>query len=179
MNNIIRFWNQNRKGIMAGIIVIVLIIVFVQILNTIAKQKSKEILENKIALTTEEKDLPTESIITGQKVAKDTTKSNVSIIKEFIDKCNQKDVDGAYELLTDHCKQVVFPTKQSFKEGYCDLIFSEKKSYDIDNYQNTSSTYTYEIKYYNDALSTGKAGGDNYKDYITIDTKSENGKLYK
>lgn len=177
MNNIIRFWNQNRRGIIAGIIVIVLIIVAIQVLNEFVKKQNEKKLENTNTLTVEEKELPTESIITGQEVSMETTKSNVSIIEDFIKKCNNKDIDGAYALLTDDCKQVVFPTKQNFIDEYYNLIFSEKKSYSIDNYQNASSTYTYEVKYYNDLLSTGKISDNNYKDYITIDNKAENGKL--
>lgn len=174
MNNIIRFWNQNRKGIISGIVVIVLLIMFIQFLNSIAREKNKSTnKENNISI--EESELPTESIITGQKISVETTKSNVSIIEEFVDKCNNNDIDGAYNLLTDRCKELLFPTKQDFIDKYYNNIFYEKKSVGIEYYKNDAKNYTYEVKYYNDVLSTGKASENNYKDYITI--FSEDGKL--
>lgn len=167
MNNIIRFWNQNRKGIIAGIIVIVLLIMFIQFLNSIAREKNKSTNKEK-NISIEESELPTESIITGQKISVETTKSNVSIIEEFVDKCNNNDIDGAYNLLTDRCKELLFPTKQDFIDKYYNNIFSEKKSVGIENYKNDAKRYTYEVKYYNNALATGKLSENNYKDYITI-----------
>ena len=51
MNNIIRFWNQNRKGIIAGIAAIVFLIVIIQVLNEMARQRNQAQNENVIQLT--------------------------------------------------------------------------------------------------------------------------------
>ena len=177
MNNIIRFWNRNRKGIIAGLIAIVLLIVFIQILNEMAK-KQKENDQKGIVLTEEEKKLPTQSIIGGESVSIETTKSNVKIVEEFIEKCNNKDVEGAYSMLTDECKEVLYKTKENFKKGYLDVIFKNKRIVNIQNFVSNNNRYTYRVDFYEDILSTGNAQSkDTYLDYITIDENSKNGKL--
>lgn len=178
MNNIIRFWNQNRKGIIAGIAAIVLLIVIIQALNQMAKKQKEKQYENKIELTEEEKELPTESIIGDDKIGIDTTKSNVKIIEEFIKKCNNNDIEGAYLMLTEECKDALFRTQEDFKNGYYNIIFKNKKLANIEYLTSSNKKYTYQVKFYEDILSTGKSESTNsYQDYITIDENSTNGKL--
>lgn len=178
MNNIIRFWNKNRRGIIVGIAAIVLLIVAIQALNQMARIKKEEEKNNKIELTEEEKKLPTQSIIGGDNVSIETTKSNVEIIEEFIEKCNNNDIEGAYSMLTDECKEELFTTQENFKKGYYDIIFNGKKIGNIENYISNNKRYTYKVTFYEDILSTGNANNSkSYQDYITIDENSENGKL--
>ena len=73
MNNIIRFWNQNRKGIIAGMIAIVLIITLIQGLNQLAKENNRRKNE-KALIEQNEEELPTKSIIGKDSVSKETTK---------------------------------------------------------------------------------------------------------
>ena len=127
MNYIVRFWNQNRKKIIIGIGVIVFLIIIVQILNQIAKEQ-KELAKQNIQIEEKEEDLPTQSIIGGESVSEEETKINVDIIETFIQKCNSADITGAYNMLTNECKEVVFPTEESFKSGYYDIIFATKKN---------------------------------------------------
>lgn len=175
MNNIIRFWNQNRKGIIVGIIAIVLLIVIIQVMNQAAKeQKQKKNINTTIDETVE--DLPNKSIITGETVKEETTKTNVSLIENFLEQCNKQDIEAAYELLTDECKEVLFNTKEDFVNNYYNIIFTETRTINIENYKNSSKTNTYKITFYEDALETGNASGTNtYQDYITVD--KESGKL--
>lgn len=176
MNNIIRFWNQNRKGIIAGIIVIVLLIAFTQLLNKVAEDELKE-QRNKQELE-EKEDLPTKSIIGGETVKKDITKSNVEIIESFIEKCNSGDVTAAYQMLTDECKEAVYTTEENFKNGYYNVIFKSKKIANIENFMSSGKRYTYRVTLNEDILSTGKVSDlSSYQDYITVDENSENGKL--
>lgn len=176
MNNIIRFWNQNRKGIIAGAVAIVLLLVVIQILNQMAKSQKEE--KNNIQISKEEEKLPTQSIIGGESVSVDTTKSNVEIIETFIEKCNNGNIAGAYAMLTDDCKEVLFEKEENFKNGYYNIIFSSKRIANIENFLSNNQRYTYKVQLYEDILSTGNAKEpDSYVDYITIDENSENGKL--
>lgn len=178
MNNIIRFWNQNRRGIIAGIAAIVLLIVIIQVLNQMAKMQKEERNNNRVELTEEEKKLPTESIIGQDKVSIEVTKSNVEIIEEFIEKCNNNNIEGAYSMLTDECKEALFTTKENFKKGYYDIIFKNKRIANIEYLTSSNKRYTYQVKFYEDMLSTGNAESANsYQDYITIDENVANGKL--
>lgn len=176
MNNIIRFWNQNRKGIIAGIIAIVLLIVVIQVLNQMVKNQSKQ--NNTNTLTEEEKSLPTKSIIGADTISIEETKDNVEIINEFTQNCNDGNITAAYAMLTDDCKEVLFKTEENFKKGYVDIIFSTKRLLNIENFISEDKRYTYKVEFYSDILSTGNAqNSEFYQDYITIDENSENGKL--
>lgn len=179
MNNIIRYWNRNRRRIIAGIAAIVLLIVIVQVLDEIAKKQRQE-KNNLISMLANEQkeDLPTESIIGGATVSKDTTKSNIEIIESFIEKCNNGQIEEAYEMLTDDCKEVLFTTEENFKKGYYDMIFKNKKIANIENFISREKRYTYRVTLYEDILSTGNAQNiQSYQDYITIDENSKNGKV--
>ena len=175
MNNIIRFWNQNRRGIILGIAAVVLLIVVIQILNQVAKDNKNT---NKVVLTEEEKALPTKSIIGGDTVSVKTTKENVDILEEFVEKCNSGQVTDAYNMLTDDCKEVLFPSEENFKTGYYAMIFSEKRMIDVQNYLSSNKRHTYLVKFYNDVMSSGTTqGAQAYQDYITVDENCENGKV--
>ena len=119
MYNIIRYWNQNRKRIITGIVAIIALILIIQILERIAKTENERRLnEASIELTEEERNLPTESIIGGTGTSLQKAKTNVSLIESFVEKCNKGDVTGAYNMLTDDCKQASYQTEQNFKDGY-------------------------------------------------------------
>ena len=175
MHKIIRFWNQNKRGIIVGIIAIVLLIVIIQIFNQMAR---KENTKETVKLTEEEKQLPTESIIGGQDVSIEETKNNVEKIETFIEKCNNGDITGAYEMLTDDCKEILFTTEENFKKGYCDIIFKGKRISKIENFLSQGNRDTYRVTFYEDILATGDSqNAQSYQDYITVDKNSENGKL--
>ena len=175
MNKIISVWNKNRKTIITAIIAIALLIIFIQLLNQIVKnnknngEKREETIEG----------VPTESIIGGETVSVETTKNNVEEIETFIKKCNNGDIEGAYNMLTDGCKNVLFANKvENFKKGYLDIIFSSKRIGDIENFISSDGYYTYRVKYYVDMLSTGNTQNkESYQDYITICKNETNGKL--
>ena len=45
------------------------------------------------------------------------------IIIKFIDYCNSGEINSAYELLSDDCKQILFPSIESFLNNYYNRIF--------------------------------------------------------
>ncbi|MFR0822441.1 MAG: hypothetical protein ACLU84_04375 [Clostridia bacterium] len=175
MNKWIRIFNQNRKNIIIGVVAIIFLIVLVQILNQLVGMQNRN-NQNKINEQVENK-LPTTSIITGETVDTKITQENVNTIEEFINYCNQQEVRQAYDMLTNDCKEELFPTEQEFVKGYYNLIFSEKRRYRLDNYKNSSTSYTYEVTFYTDILSTGQLSQTNsYTDYISLN-KNANGKI--
>lgn len=174
MNKLIRFWNQNRKEIIIIIGLIVFIILIIQTLNYIAGI-NKENESSKIQSQSEsnKEDLPITSIITGENVSIEVTQENKNLIDEFVKYCNEKEITNAYNLLTDECKKILFSTEQEFIDYYYSIIFTETKLVNIENFKNSSSTYTYVVQYYNDVLADGKiSDSDIYKDYITIDKRT-------
>lgn len=172
MNSIIRMWNQNRKKIIIIVLIVAFCFLVLQILNNIAKENiRKQNMENKINNENiSDKKLPTTSIITGEKVNKQTTENNVKIIEEFSNMCNEGKIQEAYNLLTPNCKQALFETVEDFKNNYYDIIFKETRTTKIENYKNSVTTNTYAVTFYEDIISTGNVGqANNYKDYITVE----------
>jgi len=175
MNRIIRIWNQNRKKIILIALAVVFLFIIIQILNQMAKEEKQKENMNKDTVGVIE-DLPNKSIITGETVKEETTKTNVNLIEVFLEKCNEQNIESAYELLTDECKEVLFNTKEDFVNNYYNVIFTEPRTINIDNYKNSSTKNTYKVTFYADVLGTGDISGtDSYQDYITVD--KESGKL--
>lgn len=177
MNRIIRLWNQNRKQIIIIGLAVVFFFVIIQLLNQIAKQQKKGVTLNNTNVIEVEEKLPTESIISAQSVSKEVTKQNTNLIDEFINNCNNGNIAEAYNLLTDKCKEILFPTEEIFKTNYYDIIFTQKRIYNIENWISASSSNTYLIEYFSDVMSTGKVQEEiDFQDYITIE-KNESGKI--
>ena len=176
MNKIIRMWNQNRKVIIIIALIVVFCFLVLQILNNIAKENiRKQNMENTSnSQNMENKKLPTTSIITGEKVNKETTDNNVKVIEEFVSMCNKGQIEEAYNLLTPNCKETLFKTVDDFRNNYYNIIFKEERTLKIENYKNSVTTNTYAVTFYEDIMSTGNvSNSSNYKDYITVE-KSTN-----
>ncbi len=174
-----RWFNQNRKKIVVVIMAIVFVIILVQVTNQLLIQQ-KEQKVNSVVSNNEQKEnnLPKTSIITGETIDEKATQTNVKSISDFIGFCNDGKKEEAYAMLTQECKEELFPTQEEFIKGYYEVIFTERRSYKIENYKNSSRAYTYEVSLYSDILSTGKLSNNTgYTDYITIDTWSEEGKI--
>lgn len=178
MNNIIRMWNRNRKVIIIIALIVVFCFLVLHILNNIAKENiKKQNMPNASNNTnSEEKKLPTTSIITGEKVNEKVTTNNVEIIEKFVQTCNYGKIEEAYNMLTDGCKEVLFPTVEKFTNNYYNIIFKNPRTTKIENYKNSTKTNTYVVTLYEDIMATGnvQSTGD-YKDYITVE--KEDGKL--
>lgn len=176
MNKIVRIWNQNRGKIIITALVVAFFFIIIRTLNSAAKKTLEERNNNTNNQLVVEEEIPNKSIVTGEKVNNQTTKTNVNIIEDFVEKCNSNDIDNAYNLLTDDCKETLFKTKEKFIENYYNLIFTESRTTKIENYKNSSKTNTYKVTFYGDILGTGDASAKNSKkDYITVE--KETGKL--
>lgn len=176
MNSVIRFWNLNRKKIIIIGWIVVFFILIVQVSNQIIKKQNESTNKNNNInnIVIEEK-LPTEPIISGSKVSEKTTKNNTQIIEEFISNCNNGNIEGAYNLLTQKCKEILFPNQETFKTNYYDIIFKEKRIYNIENWISNNKLNTYRIEYFSDVMATGKIEqAIDFQDYITIDEKENN-----
>lgn len=96
------------------------------------------------------------------------------VIDNYINKCNNQDFAGAYELLTDDCKKYAFEDSLETFEGYASSLFKTTKRYTIQNYSNYGGYYIYNLKLIDDIIKTGLTGQDYvyYEEKIAI---KENG----
>lgn len=108
--------------------------------------------------------------VSGKKKSEGSYKSQTNVIEQFLNKCNEQDIQEAYDLLSDDCKEKLYPSINNFIDGYYNKKFNEKKSY---SYQLWSGN-TYKIELRQDILSTGVYSDSSYvEDYYTL----SNGKL--
>lgn len=171
INRFIRYWNQNRKKILIAIVIVAITIFLIKAINYILSQQTREITINENSVIVDSS-IPTESVITGEKLPEITTNRNMDIIEQFVELCNNSEYQNAYDLLSNDCKEEVFNTVDQFKVDYFDKIFSTSKTYELELWYSNSGNYTYRIIYYEDnILSTGQiSSSNNIEDYITIST---------
>lgn len=179
MYRLIRYYNQNRKKILWIILIIVFIIAIIQILNFFAKKnngsnnsKKESVVSN---ITYSNAVTSNKSSVTGSEISQDKLKKDTDIIDTFFNYCNEGDVEDAYELLTDECKEEMYPSVEDFKRIYYEYLFNgDKKSYTIENWVGD----IYRIMITDDILSTGKLNStETRQDYMTVIRKNNEYKL--
>ena len=179
MYKLIRFYNQNRRKILIIILIIVFIIAIIQILNYFAKNKESENNIKKSSTSNNyanvQELVSDKSAISGQSVSKNKLKEDTEIINQFFKYCNDGNIEAAYEILTDECKEEMFPTIDDFKNIYYTNVFNgETRTYSIENWIGD----VYKVDIIGDILSTGKLNNsDTKQDYITIVKKDGKYKL--
>lgn len=181
MHKLLRIYNQNRGLIIAIVCTIALILIIIQILNNLVAEDRKAQRENILNATS----VPTDStaiyqnstsVVTGEKVQ--NIKQDTEVIKEFVEYCNDGEIEKAYNMLTTDCKTRIYPSLEYFKTVYYDRIFTEKKMYTLENWYSTRDFKTYYIRYTEDVLSSGKLSTEsNRGDYITVVKQGETNKL--
>ena len=181
MINIRRYYNQNRKKIWGVIIIVASAFILIQLLNSVLQanhDKTQNIISNN-----EEKKINTEnskltantSAITGEKISNERLENATKIIDDFINCCNKKELEKAYNMLTDKCKEEMYNSLEDFEKSYYEDVFGgESKTCNIENWANN----TYKVNIMNDSLATGKSNnGYSKEDYITIEKVKDDYKL--
>lgn len=171
-----QFYNQNRKQIWSGVIVVVFILSLLRLLNFLSENKinTKDISNSStnsttITATKDKTQKKQTSIMNKQVISKNTANENEKIIKDFIEYCNNGETSKAYDLLSSDCREVLYSSEEKFIENYYNHIFNEKKICDLQVWLIDGTTYTYKVTMDSDMLSTGQAISSNQKtDYITI-----------
>ena len=98
-----------------------------------------------------------------------------NLIDNYVNYCNNKEYENAYNLLSNEFKSKYCNTLDGFK-SYVDELFDEKKIYNIQNYSNVDNVYVYRIRLLEDILATGTTDGYEYKEE-KIAIQKENGVL--
>lgn len=186
--NVLGHFQDNRKKIIILITVGVLIVFFIKAINNYtAKQRFNSSSNNTTAISksvgvsndikiknTTSKDGITSS--NNIEVDEKSIKTADNVIEAFLLYCNNNQVDRAYNLLSDDCKKVLYPTQSDFYNNYYKSKMTGIKDYSYLKYGNDSNTYKLVIK--NNTLATGKTSdGEDIVDYITVVFKEDNYKL--
>lgn len=163
-NNKSKFRNLGTKLIMVAIIVLIATIIL-SLSNNSNKNKDeddKEIYK------------PTETVIKGSDVSEQQYERDVNTIDKFFQYCNNKQVEEAYSLLSDECKEIQYTTLDIFKTTYYNPIFSQKREYNLQSWISTKEYTVYKIRYTTNMLTTGIYEENNtFLDYITLIKNSD------
>lgn len=178
MNRIIRYFNQNRKKVFVIIIIIVFLFGILQLLNYFAKNE-KEVTKDTSSINSVTQNnksiVSNKSAVSGASISEKKLKKDTDVIDNFFKYCNEGNIENAYNLLTDECKEEMYPTIDEFKRIYYNDLFSEgKRTYTIENWFGD----TYQVRMTGDILSTGKIDGNQTKqDNVTIVEKDGDYKI--
>lgn len=181
--NLIRYYNQNRKKIGRILIIICSAFILLQVVNYIYRhnlekmatekshrQETLEINTNTTKLTNNK------STVTGEDISNNQLKNATTTIDNFLSYCNNKELQKAYDLLTDECKMQMYNNLEVFEQAYYNEVFhGEVKNCTVENWINN----TYKIKITGDILSIGKVNKDGYvkQDYVTVQKVNDDYKL--
>lgn len=187
--NVLSHFQDNRKKVIILITVGALIVFFIKAINNYtAKQRVNSSSNNTTAISksvgvsndikiknTTSKDGVTNS--NNIEVDEKSIKTADNVIEAFLLYCNNNQADRAYNLLSDECKKVLYPTQADFYNNYFKSKIAGIKDYSYLKYGNEDSN-TYKLVIKNDILATGKiTDGEDIVDYITVVFKDDNYKL--
>ncbi len=163
INQLIRFYNQNRKTIIVVIIFVAFFLILFRALvyfNRESKEREYGIINAQYSnnSTVNNVNNSDSSLLhSNETVNNNIQNSNTntlpkSIISKFINFCNNGNVQDAYYLITNDCKQAIFPNINTFINNYYKKIFTQNKTFKIEE-----SMYegVYQVTYYDNVLSNG------------------------
>ena len=176
----IRLWyNNHRRKIWITVGIIAAVIVVVQFFNYLVSRTKNKEEANIIALPNTKEDLKEieketnvsyesgVSVISGETQSKEKLKTAAEVIGEFFDFCNEGNIQGAYDLLTDDCKEQIYTSLESFEKAYYQDVFAgEERIYSVENWIGD----IYKVDITENMLATGKSNNGYVKqDYITVE----------
>lgn len=174
-----RWYNQNKKKTWQIILIVAFLIIILQLLNFFTSKKNK--IENNVntadTLNKEYTDLSLESdksVLLNKKIT-NNKQDSINVINEFFSYCNSGKIKEAYNLLTNECKETMYPELKYFRDSYYKTIFNgSKKNISLENWVGD----IYKIGIGNDILSTGQYDENSIRqEYITVKKVDNNYKL--
>lgn len=164
-------WEKHKRKIyiLLGIIAIILffVILFQNYFSVLSDNKNKsDDLQSSYQ--------PTKTVIDGSDVKTENHEKNANTIDEFMKYCNEKNIESAYGMLTDECKNNIYPTIDRFNKLFFSSVFSKNREYNIQSWINNSKYTTYRLRITDNILATGNYDSSvKYETYITT-YKNEN-----
>lgn len=169
MHKILRYYSQNRIKVWTIIFAIIFMILVIQILNNATKKEKNSTNEGETASNVVSYHNESKSIVTEGSVPKSYQKEFGNIIDKFYTYCINHEPEKAYELLAPDTKQVLYQTESQFENLYYQEIFEGNKEYSFQSFSSSSEDiYIYQVKIFDNMLTTGKMNDEYIEDYVTI-----------
>ena len=184
MNNLFRKYNQNRKTIWAVIIIVAFFVILLQVIfglirsskqkmwQQLAEETNKQLQNGQANGVGQENQVQQTNTVPSNNsssyIKEQYRKTAQNIINQFAQYCNQNQIEEAYNMLTDDCKQVLFPTINDFKQNYVNQVFSEKRTAKVE--QSMYEDGIYRVTYAKDLLASGGyAQEGTLQDYVKLE----------
>lgn len=188
IHKLFRKYNQNRKTIWVVIIFIAFFVILLQaVFALIRSNKAKEQQELLNAYYQSQNQSGNSTVNSGssENIIENTTQipetittssSSEEVINYFVNLCNQNKIEEAYNMISEDCKSVLFPTINDFKNNYYDKVFNGQKDVKIEKSMYEGEIY--KVTYMSNLLANGGYQSENtLEDYIYIVEDSEEVKL--
>ena len=177
MHKFMKYFYENKSKILKVVFFVIFVFLIIQILNNIAKNEQNRLYEqaqNDID-SGKKNTIDNSNYLINQKqnVTKSENEKIKSVMEKFVQYCNEKNIQSAYDLITDECKNQLFDGIEDFKEKYIDIIYKNERNYSMQAWSKNNNMYTYLITYTENVLETGKKGNTS-PEYCTF-IKQENG----
>ena len=169
MSTLIRLYNQNRRlfwGIIISLAIIGMILwrfiylIFPDRENVVYTEQPQVNTNdfNSITLSSEK------SAITGNRTS--INQDKIDLIDLFYSYCNSGKIQDAYNLISNDCKEEMYPKIKVFQEAYFNQVFGRgKRNITVENW--TGDIYLVTLN--EDFLSTGRYSNENsLRDYVTV-----------
>lgn len=168
------FYRNNKEKISKFVKVFgLLILIGIALTYSIENNSSKNENNSDIAVYN-----PTKTIISGKDIDKETYQKEENLVKIFVDYCNNKQIQEAYNLLTEECKQKMYPNIETFEKNYYNIIFNQYRECNLQSWVSSGNYNTYKVTFIEDIMSTGNYENvEKFEDYITIVRKNGEQKI--
>lgn len=169
-------FNKNFKKVIIALSIFLLLIIVIQLLNNMAKVNNEKKQSN-IVIEDKKTYQSRDTVLSEDKVDKDTNSNISNLISDFINYCNYNKIEEAYNMLSSDCKNEMFLTKEEFKDKYHKITFGSKKQFKIQSWLTKGAIYTYKVTLTEDMLSSGGNSASTIEDYYTIIKENDTYKL--
>ena len=162
MHKFMKYFYENKSKILKVVFFVIFVFLIIQILNNIAKNEQNRLYEqaqNDID-SGKKNTIDNSNYLINQKqnVTKSENEKIKSVMEKFVQYCNEKNIQSAYDLITDECKNQLFDGIEDFKEKYIDIIYKNERNYSMQAWSKNNNMYTYLITDTENVLETGKKG---------------------
>lgn len=180
LSNIIGKYNRNRREIWTAIIIIGFIIGLRFALTSYTRNKKIGSSDNTTTYFTDnsQNDYPflNDKIYENKNVSKNSQEIS-NTIKTFIEYCNNRKIEEAYDMLSEDTKYNLYKSKTEFVKNYYITFFKTKKIYNMQAWITSGGYYTYKVEFEEDLLSTGGADSNKIEEYYTVVKENEKYKI--
>lgn len=169
------FWKNNKEKFLSLAKVLGIVI-----LVGIAFAKTASLLNLDEGSKNEPKETytPEKTVISGGNVSEKKFEEQNNLVKTFVDYCNAQNYKEAYNLLTDDCKEKMYPSLSDFENKYCKIIFNTEREYNLQSWISSGKHNTYKVRFMEDLIEKGTYDDvEKYEDYITIVEDGDEQKL--